>query len=332
MAAKKSDTWMPLYVADYLRDTMHLTTEQHGAYMLLLMACWTRGGSLPSDPAQLAGIARMPLSAWRKAAPVLMAFFAADGDGLTHKRVTAEREKAQRLSDARRDSGSKGGRPRKQTESEEKPIGFAYANLSGSQTETPAQVALPSPSPTSDEVSEDAGASSVGSGKPMPTEAWAKDADFVAAWQACTAEGRARSSRKAAWPVWRKHGASPAAKLAALRAYLAADPDVKRTGGPGFHLWLRDKLDEWLDRPASLDGGAASAPAWNGPAAISAIMERAFGKPKAAAYLADYCTWQETPFETLIVSHEAIAKIIRREAGPTFEAHGVAVDVKGRAA
>jgi uncharacterized protein YdaU (DUF1376 family) len=135
----RTDTWMPLYVADYLRDTMHLSTEQHGAYFLLLMACWSRG-SLPSDPAQLAGIARMPLAAWRRASPVLMPFFVVDGELVTHKRVTAERERALAITEARRAAGQKGGRPRKQEQTNSEANAFAELE----QTETPARVASPS--------------------------------------------------------------------------------------------------------------------------------------------------------------------------------------------
>jgi uncharacterized protein YdaU (DUF1376 family) len=113
----KANSWMPLYVNDYLGDTMSLSTEQHGAYLLLMMAAWKAGGPLPDNDAQLAAIAKMTPSAWRKAAPAIRAFFQAKDGQLIQGRLLREAEKAQRLSDARRETGRLGGRPRK-------PIGF----------------------------------------------------------------------------------------------------------------------------------------------------------------------------------------------------------------
>lgn len=132
----RADAWMPLYVADYMRDTPHLSVEQHGAYFLLIMACWTRGGSLPNDDRQLAQIAKMSAHNWKRHGEIIRQFFRAEGPALTHKRVTEEFQKAQRLSEVRREAGARGGRPRAETE---KPIGLANAP----QTETPS----PSPSP-----------------------------------------------------------------------------------------------------------------------------------------------------------------------------------------
>ena len=42
----KTDIWMPLYIGDYLADTIGISLAEHGAYMLSLMAYWRKKGPL----------------------------------------------------------------------------------------------------------------------------------------------------------------------------------------------------------------------------------------------------------------------------------------------
>ena len=73
--AAKSKIWMPFYWADYLADTVHLSTEEHGAYMLLIGAYWQAGGPLVDDDARLARITRLPLRRWKIVRETLAEFF-----------------------------------------------------------------------------------------------------------------------------------------------------------------------------------------------------------------------------------------------------------------
>ena len=66
--------WMPLYVADYLADTAHLSTTEHGAYMLMLMAYWTKGG-LPDDEDAIRRITRMTPRQWARSRDLLRSLF-----------------------------------------------------------------------------------------------------------------------------------------------------------------------------------------------------------------------------------------------------------------
>lgn len=80
---------------------------------------------------------------------------------------------------------------------------------------------------------------------------WLADPTFTAAWNACTDTMRKRSeSREKTWPVWRVAAAKAGGAeglLSALLGYLRNDEDVKRTGGPGFHLWLKEgRWEHWL--------------------------------------------------------------------------------------
>jgi uncharacterized protein YdaU (DUF1376 family) len=102
---KKNDIWMPLNVGDYLADTGHLTTTQHGAYLLLIMHYW-RKRELPSDDKQLAAIAKLPLRIWFDSRDTIQAFF---HDGWRHKRIDEELQKRARVSQERAIAGQKGG-------------------------------------------------------------------------------------------------------------------------------------------------------------------------------------------------------------------------------
>lgn len=100
---------MQLYVADYLGDTRHLTTEQHGAYLLLLMTMWRSDGRLPNDARKLARITGCTASRWAKISDDVLAFFEVDGDDLTNKRLMFELKKASEKSIKRVEAGTKGG-------------------------------------------------------------------------------------------------------------------------------------------------------------------------------------------------------------------------------
>ena len=101
--------FMQLYVSDFIGDTLHLSTEQIGAYMLLLMAMWNAGGKLPSDEAKLARVARLSVKKWKSIADDLMSFFEVDGTEIRHHRLTKELQKSESKSQSRAAAGAAGG-------------------------------------------------------------------------------------------------------------------------------------------------------------------------------------------------------------------------------
>lgn len=86
----RPDIWMPLYVKDYLADTMHLTTAQHGAYLLLIMEYWRTAMPLPNDDAVLARKAKLSITNWQKMKHTVLPFFEPACGVLRHKRIDAE--------------------------------------------------------------------------------------------------------------------------------------------------------------------------------------------------------------------------------------------------
>ena len=86
----ETGAWMPMYWADYLGDTTHLSTEEHGAYLLLIATYWRRAKPLPDDDRWLANVTKLSLKRWKKARPIVTAFFLQADGPLTHERVEFE--------------------------------------------------------------------------------------------------------------------------------------------------------------------------------------------------------------------------------------------------
>jgi len=98
-------TFMPLYVGDYLKDTLRFDAELNGAYMFLIMEYWQHGG-LPDTDDQLCRIARVKPRRWPYVRAALAPYF---GPGWTHRRIDAEIQKADEAYARRANAGRKGG-------------------------------------------------------------------------------------------------------------------------------------------------------------------------------------------------------------------------------
>lgn len=103
-----SHAWMPFYVADYLADTTHLSTLEHGAYLLLIMDYWQHG-KLPGDPRRMARICRMQEKQWRDIRDNLAELF---GPDWSHKRIDEELAKTDERIAKRKAAGKAGAEAR----------------------------------------------------------------------------------------------------------------------------------------------------------------------------------------------------------------------------
>lgn len=88
--SKNTDIWFPFYIGDYVADTMHLSAEEHGAYLLLIIHYWKNQKPIKNDPKTIQNIAKIK---FKKLSNVL-AFFEEKEGCFTHRRIQREIEKA----------------------------------------------------------------------------------------------------------------------------------------------------------------------------------------------------------------------------------------------
>lgn len=101
---------LPLWTDAYLADTRHLSTLEHGAYLLLLMEAWRRPHcDLPDDDRILARLAGLSGSEWADVKPIVMDLWILDGRSKTwkQKRLTDERAYVKKKSRSQSDKATK---------------------------------------------------------------------------------------------------------------------------------------------------------------------------------------------------------------------------------
>jgi uncharacterized protein YdaU (DUF1376 family) len=95
----KVDIWMPLYIGDYLADTIGLTNSEHGAYLLSMMKYWRKGESLtPKELREVCG----------KDIDRVCNFYTIESNRWHHKRIDQELATARKRSSIARVKSLKG--------------------------------------------------------------------------------------------------------------------------------------------------------------------------------------------------------------------------------
>ncbi len=106
----KAPFW-PVATDALIADTMHLTTEEFGAYVKLMIAQWRSGGNpLPNDDSRLSRMAGLTPRTWQKIRATMSDFFEISDDGWSQKRVEKDFASVIDKITKNRTNGSRGGR------------------------------------------------------------------------------------------------------------------------------------------------------------------------------------------------------------------------------
>lgn len=233
----------PLWTDAYLGDTTHLTTIEHGAYLLLLIAMWrTPDGTLPDDDAMLARYTKMRGTNWASIAPIIRPFLTKLENGrLTQNRLLDEREfQILRSGKQSKKAKSRWLKNKKTTDA----AGYATALPRDMPDACRDDAPLPSPSPSKDS---DSSESDIPSNARELVNGHAFDA-----WYDLFPNKIGKAAAKKAWPAALKRAESFDALVGGLNRYIATKPRDRAWCNPA--TWLNQ--DRWLDEPAGSSDGA----------------------------------------------------------------------------
>lgn len=236
---------MPLWVANFVGDTMDLDAKEVGAYLLILMTMWGRDGYLPNDERKLQRVARCGRD-WPRVWQSIQHYFTVDGDQITQGRLLKEVQKVASKRIVNAQHGALGGLA-KALKSKDAPLANATVSLQ-----------QPEPYPEREDTEAKASDASVDFAKAI----WTNGAAFL------ERNGTPPKQARTVIGMWRKayQDTDIFDAFAACSKEGVIDPIpwiAARLGGKGKQSGKSDKQQRKLD--AFIAGSTGSPPMDSGP-------------------------------------------------------------------
>ncbi|AWI90560.1 hypothetical protein C0214_21425 [Methylobacterium sp. DM1] len=238
---------LPLLVDAFIADTAHMTVEEVGAHIRLLVFAWRSPGCcLPDDDARLARMLGLTAKRWAALKPSVMALWQRNSEGnFTHDRLTHEHQFVTSKIEKKRSAGRLGGRPKSlELQNQDKASGSVIGKQSESERKPPTPT--PTESPLSPSGEDPDGFAEFRSNYPK------RNAAFP------TTQARKR------WLEARRRGAKPEEIIAGAKAYAAEQQRIGKVG-TGF---VRT-ADSWLHQQRWRDHATAASVNAPAPAPVA---------------------------------------------------------------
>jgi len=98
---------MPLKTDALIADTTHMSAEEMGVYVRLLVAMWRHGARLPDNPRELARIGGVSPRRWYSISERVMRPMTVSGGIVSQKRLTSTWLEVQKLREVRATAATK---------------------------------------------------------------------------------------------------------------------------------------------------------------------------------------------------------------------------------
>jgi len=126
---------LPLFTDAYIADTQHLTNEEHGVYLRLLMFAWRSPHcALPSDDKRLALMVGVTPKKWASLKVTVLDFWTATDAGLQQDRLTFERQRVTVLMDQKSAAGKASARAKSRKTNKPAPTDVTTSVATGGAT------------------------------------------------------------------------------------------------------------------------------------------------------------------------------------------------------